>query len=484
MKKWLWIFWVLITLSVTGFYGYKMTLDEDKSELLIGDATHGHFQIELACESCHTEPFGGQEVIQTACTNCHQQELKDAHDSHPKKKFTDPRNADLLQVIDARYCVSCHTEHQEEQTQDMGLTLPTDYCFHCHQSVGEERPSHKDLPFDSCASSGCHNYHDNKALYESFLVANSGGEWIKHLDEINANRPAPNAAASIAPELIAPELIASKFIASKLIASESAVTEKASSAINALFAEKMAEHPDINNHWQASAHEQAGMSCGGCHLTGASTNEQTSLAAAWIEKPGVEQCQSCHQKEAKGFLEGKHGMKLAQGYIAKISEMSSEHSGLSFSELVQDNQHGCNSCHGAHSFDTKYAATEACLSCHTDEHSQNFNTSPHALLKDNVLEGSLAAASQVTCATCHLPRVKEKQAGTEVVRVEHNQNLNLRPNEKMIRSVCMDCHNLEFSIDALADETLIQSNFNGKPGKHIESIDWALKRDQKKAKKE
>lgn len=461
MKKWLWIFWVLITLSVTGFYGYKMTLDEDKTELLIGDATHGHFQIELACESCHSEPFGGQEVLQNACTNCHQQELKDAHDSHPKKKFTDPRNADLLEVIDARYCVSCHTEHQEEQTNAMGVTLPDDYCFHCHQSVGEERPSHKDLPFDSCASSGCHNYHDNKALYESFLVKNSGGEWLKHLDEINTNRAIPSYAAS-----------------------QSVDQQEISTLTAELFAQKMASHPDINNHWQASAHEQAGLSCGGCHLTGASTNDQTSLAAAWIEQPGVEQCQSCHQQEASGFLEGKHGMKLAQGYIAKISDMSSEYSGLSFSELVQDNQHGCNSCHSAHSFDTEYAATEACLSCHTDEHSKNFTASPHAQLKDKVLEGSLAAASQVTCATCHMPRVKEKQAGTEVVRVEHNQNLNLRPNEKMIRSVCLDCHNLAFSIDVLADESLIQSNFKGKPSKHIESIDWALERENKNARKE
>ncbi len=454
MKKLLWIFWLAVTLAITGFYGYKMTLDEDKSELLIGDATHGHFQIELACESCHTEPFGGQEILQNACVNCHQQELKDAHDSHPKKKFTDPRNADLLQIIDARYCVSCHTEHQEEQTNAMGVTLPDDYCFHCHQTVGEERESHKDLPFDSCASSGCHNYHDNKALYESFLVNNSGGEWLKHLDEINANRATPSYAAS-----------------------QTVKKEDISTLMSELFAQKMAAHPDINNHWQASAHEQAGMSCGGCHLTGASANDPASLAAAWIEKPGVEQCQSCHQKEAQGFLSGKHGMKLAQGYIAKISEMTSEHSGLSFSELVDDTQHGCNSCHGAHSFDTEYASTEACLSCHTDEHSRNFTSSPHALLKDKVLEGSLAGASQVTCATCHMPRVKEKQAGTEVVRIEHNQNLNLRPNEKMIRSVCLDCHNLEFSIDALADDELIRHNFNGKPSKHIESIDWALKRE-------
>jgi hypothetical protein len=58
----------------------------------------------------------------------------------------------------------------------------------------------------------------------------------------------------------------------------------------------------------------------------------------------------------------------------------------------------------------------------------------------------------------------------------HNQNAYLRPNEKMIRTVCMSCHSIDFAIDALADPNLVESNFNGRPSVHIESIDWALKR--------
>ncbi|MEO1544245.1 MAG: NrfA- nitrite reduction protein, partial [Pseudomonadota bacterium] len=60
--------------------------------------------------------------------------------------------------------------------------------------------------------------------------------------------------------------------------------------------------------------------------------------------------------------------------------------------------------------------------------------------------------------------------------VNHNQNFNLRPNEKMIRSVCMDCHGLGFSINALADPEAIKSNFSKRPSVHIESIDWVTKR--------
>jgi hypothetical protein len=46
----------------------------------------------------------------------------------------------------------------------------------------------------------------------------------------------------------------------------------------------------------------------------------------------------------------------------------------------------------------------------------------------------------------------------------------------MIRPVCMDCLSLEFAIDALADPELIKRNFLGKPDRHVESIDWALRR--------
>ena len=135
MKHRLWILWVLITLGVAGFYGYTVMQADNKAALLIGDTSHGHFQIEMACTACHTEAFKGDDGLQTACLNCHAEELEAAHDSHPKKKFNDPRNADRLEVIDARYCISCHTEHQKEQTNPMGLTLPKDYCYHCHQDL-------------------------------------------------------------------------------------------------------------------------------------------------------------------------------------------------------------------------------------------------------------------------------------------------------------------------------------------------------------
>ena len=80
--------------------------------------------------------------------------------------------------------------------------------------------------------------------------------------------------------------------------------------------------------------------------------------------------------------------------------------------------------------------------------------------------------SGASCATCHLPRLSEEGE----VRVSHNQNDTLRPNEKMVRVVCMNCHGLQFSLDALADETLIAQNFVGVSKTKVESLEWARRR--------
>lgn len=444
MKKIIWVTWLFITLVIAGYFGKTLFFSEDKSDFLIGEATHGHFQIEMACETCHSSAFGGKEVLQDACTNCHAAELEEAHDSHPKKKFTDPREAYRIEILDARFCVSCHTEHQNEQTNAMGVTLPDDYCFHCHQETREERESHKDLPFDSCASAGCHNFHDNRALYESFLVENSNQSWLKEiavLAETNANNN---------------------------------LKENPLDIESSAFAEKIALHPDISKHWAASSHAETGVDCGGCHI------EKSDIGNdLWIEKPSLGQCSQCHENEAKGFSSGKHGMRLANKVSAKLNAITPAESKLKFHSESLEIQHGCNVCHQAHEFNVKTASVDSCLNCHADDHSSAYNNSPHAALLQKEISGELPIGSGVSCATCHMPRLTKIQNKKELVYVEHNQNFNLRPNEKMIRTVCMNCHGLEFSIDALADENLIRDNFKGRPGTHIESIDWSLKRERR-----
>jgi len=165
----LWGFWSLLTAGLLVYLVFIL-FSEDPSMFVPGETSDGHYQIELACSACHTA-FGG--VSQDACINCHGSELEAADDSHPPKKFTDPRNAAKLALVDARRCVACHREHRPAMTRPIGVTLAEDFCVYCHRDIAHDRPSHKDLPFDGCRT--CHLYHDNTALHEDFLV--------KHLDE-------------------------------------------------------------------------------------------------------------------------------------------------------------------------------------------------------------------------------------------------------------------------------------------------------------
>jgi hypothetical protein len=173
-----------------------------------------------------------------------------------------------------------------------------------------------------------------------------------------------------------------------------------------------------------------------------------------------------------GFLAGKHGMRLARG----LTPMTPAQARLPMNPDAAHRELSCTSCHGAHEFDTRRAAVDACLSCHDDDHSQAYLDSSHFKLWEAERNGTATKGQGVSCATCHLPRETHGAGETARVRVQHNQNANLRPNEKMIRSVCMECHGLAFSLDALADAALVKTNFIGLPARHVESVDLALRR--------
>ncbi len=411
---------------------------------LIGQTTHGHHQIELACEACHTESFSDRDVLQAACVDCHGAELKAVEDSHPKKKFTDPRHAERVQLLDARYCITCHAEHQPDLTQPMGLTQPEDVCFLCHCDIREERPSHADLGFDTCGSAGCHNFHDNRALYEDFLV--------QHLNE-----PATKTQARVPRR--------------NLAEMERLLTEKPLLPLTAAQQDAPADirvDPRLLREWENTAHAQAGVNCLDCH----GAKEPDAEQRFWRDRVDREACKECHEPQVAGFLSGKHGMRLAQ----ELDPMRPDLAHKPMKEDAGDKELSCATCHKPHRFDTKKAAVEACLGCHDDAHSRAYKDSPHFKLWQWERAGLAASGTGVSCATCHLPRAIHKKQGLEAIQVQHNQNDNLRPNDKMLRSVCLNCHGLGISIDALADAQLVENNFSGLPSRHIQSLDWAERR--------
>jgi hypothetical protein len=316
----------------------------------------------------------------------------------------------------------------------MGVTLPGDYCFYCHSDVAQERPSHAGMSFDTCASAGCHRFHDNRALYTDFLAKHGKEPDVLDLPRIlRRSIPAP---------------------ASALTAEEQDGPHPA------------ALRPEIVAGWASTGHARAAVNCSGCHNVAEGAGKKQ-----WTDHPGYRACQTCHDGETGSFLAGKHGMRLEAG----LSPLSPSRARLPMAAGAEIRTLGCGSCHAPHEFDTRRAAADACLECHADKHSLAYKASPHFALWQAEMDGA-AAGSGVSCATCHLPRLAEEIAGASTVRVQHNQNANLRPNEKMIREVCMHCHGLGFSIDALADPKLVEANFRGSPARHIQSIEMAVRK--------
>jgi len=437
----LWVAWGVLTVGLTSWLGYTLvSKDADRRLFLPGQTTHAHYQIEMKCDTCHTDKFG--TVTTQTCQSCHAAELKVAKDTHPASKFEDPRNAPLLKILNAMDCVTCHREHDPHATSAMAVTLPADYCWQCHKDVGKERPSHKDFAFNGCAASGCHNYHDNRALYEDFLTSHMNEKEIRDGGVI----PARNFSAKQKEQLKSKALTAADADGPAKAKNEKALSD-----------------------WSATAHAQGGVNCAACHGSG----------EKWKDRVAQDSCKACHATETAGFLGGRHGMRTAAGLPA----MKPGEARQPMKAAAAHRELNCASCHTPHRYDTAFAASDACLQCHNDDHSRAYEGSLHAGLWKKEIKGDGARGTGVSCATCHMPRETiTDESGETRIGVNHNQNDNLRPNEKMVRSVCIQCHGLGFTLDSLADPELIRRNFTGRPGAHVESIDLAERRFNEKRK--
>lgn len=437
-KFWRFRFWhwgLIVTLAIASTAAYNLELS-DKTLFISGEPSHGHHQIEMACTACHSDGFSGADVMQQACVNCHAEDLELANDSHPRKKFLDPRNAPLLSHLDARQCVTCHVEHKPEITRSMGVTLAGDFCFHCHSDIAEDRPSHRDFAFDSCASAGCHNFHDNRNLYEDFLIAHVGQ-----------------------PELLPhPQLPKRTAVQAWLRENPHKRPLRLQDADIPVTAGEPGEATQLAANWADSVHAQVNVNCSSCHADGKMQFSSREI---------VEQCGSCHSEQREAFTQGKHGMrlsdKLPQDFVANSSAMSPQQALLPMRPDASG-ELSCASCHSPHETDLQFAAVEACLGCHSDDHSLAFMESAH------FKAWSAGDAGGVSCASCHLPRENRVDPQGERITVNHNQNHNLRPNDKMLPT-CLNCHGAEFALAALADKELIAHNFNRKPAAEHETFE-------------
>jgi hypothetical protein len=443
----LWLAWFLGSMALMAGLAWAMIGGQDETVFMPGPLSPGHHQLALACEACHREPYGGDEVLQEACLDCHGAERRKPFDTHPQSKFKDPRNADRLGNIDALACVTCHVEHKPEITHPMGVTRESDFCVHCHGDIAEERPSHEGMGFETCASAGCHNFHDNRALYTRFL--------LKHLDE---------------PEVLEQPVVPGRELATVLAEIVTYPHERYPVAgltvADADAPARAMADAGLVNDWLETAHGGIGANCSACHRPPG----EEGKPGVWTDHPDHTACSGCHDAEVGRFLAGKHGMRLKLGRepMTPAQARLPMHTDAAHRELT------CTTCHGAHRFDVVSAAVDACLECHNDGHSLAYVDSPHHRLWQQASAGALAPGSGVSCATCHMPRVDyDVSEWLRRVMVEHNQNATLTPNEKMLRPVCLHCHGLQFSLDALADPAMVANNYRGTPSVHIPSLEMA-----------
>lgn len=454
-RRRLWKWWLAMTLALAAYASVALAL-HDRADapaawplrvaLLPGATSHGHHQIELACKACHSSPFGGGELLQQACTGCHAKALDAADDKHPARKFEDPRNAFRLEKIEATQCVTCHVEHRPRATRAMGVTQPADFCAHCHAGKDEMPPSHDGYAFDGCTA--CHNYHDNRALYEDYL--------LRHAK---------------APALLDKRVVPQRALREALQMSSSYPQDRypfepvAPARADAPAAWRSGD--TANAHAQAldTTHARAGVNCSGCH-------QPAGADGAWILRPTTAQaCEGCHRDEVQAFGRGHHGMRAASG----LPPMTVADARLPMRADAAQRTLQCTSCHGAHRFDTGLdASVKACLGCHDDKHSRAYEGSPHQVLAEREARGEGPPGSGVTCATCHMPRERiDTDDGTRIA-VQHDNSATLRPFSKMVRPVCQQCHGLGFALDALSDPALVARNFNGRPAATHRSIAMAL----------
>ncbi|NET33695.1 MAG: hypothetical protein F6K19_17000 [Cyanothece sp. SIO1E1] len=212
--------------------------------------------------------------------------------------------------------------------------------------------------------------------------------------------------------------------------------------------------------WQGSAHALNDVNCSSCH--------QDTQDKTFMVYPTQETCQSCHEQAVDTFMLGKHGIRLLEGGTPLTPKLAR----LPMQAAAHDLQMTCNTCHDVHEVNTVQASVDSCLTCHSDAHSLNYQNSRHAELF--IADSSLPrpSGSAVSCASCHLPRHVIKQAdGGELTLVNHNNTFTLKPRDRMVKEVCMNCHSVEYSYNSIFDDALVETNFDRPPSLSLETFD-------------
>ena len=221
--------------------------------------------------------------------------------------------------------------------------------------------------------------------------------------------------------------------------------------------------------WQTSTHALNNINCSSCH--------ENTKTKAFVVSPDHESCRSCHEQSVDTFLLSKHGIRLLEGQTPLTPAMAR----LPMKAEAHTLQMNCNACHDVHSANTLQASVDACLTCHNDTHSLNYENSTHAEMF--AADRSLPRPSEtsVSCATCHLPRHDVQSGQDTFTFVNHNNTYNLLPRDRMVQEVCMNCHGVEYSYNSIFDDALVEANFDKAPSQSLETFDLVRALEKRRA---
>jgi hypothetical protein len=210
--------------------------------------------------------------------------------------------------------------------------------------------------------------------------------------------------------------------------------------------------------WKGSVHALNDVNCSSCH--------QDPQTKAFVAQPDRENCRSCHEQAVETFLLGKHGIRLLEGETPLTPTIAR----LPMQPTAHNLPMTCATCHDAHSVKTVPAAVDACLTCHADRHSLNYQNSRHGELFASDRALPRPSKTAVSCATCHLPRHQVKTGDRPVTLVNHNNTYTLLPRDRMVKEVCMNCHGVEYSYNSIFDDDLVETNFDKPPKLSLETF--------------
>ena len=255
--------------------------------------------------------------------------------------------------------------------------------------------------------------------------------------------------------------VIASFLAVAILAMGFILPNLASATDSAQLSVSQDDIDEIVGLWEGSAHALNDINCSSCH-----NNEETN---EFVAKPDQESCRTCHEQAVDTFLLGKHGIRLLEGQQPLQPKLAR----LKMHEEAFDKQMTCNTCHDVHSVDTMQASVDSCLTCHNDTHSVNYKNSRHAELfaADQGKELARPSSESVSCATCHMARHEVKKGDSKVILVNHNNTYNLKPRDRMVKEVCMNCHGIEYSYNSIFDDELVEADFDKPPTMEHESFE-------------